>query len=192
MLMHALIHRHKTPFTSCAGSYMLHLTPRLTIPHPNAAKRHSRLKPCSSYLYPSTVTESRMSRYLTYRSGYRTAHSRPLTTLCASLRSRYAREHVPRAISSRNSEEKERATSPQSKCVSTCHKSHRTQNSTSQMSPAKTPAQSKCASTCHQSHFARSFTGRMLLTSWSTLINHRPSHLVKEPLRANTLVWGKR
>ena len=39
------------------------------------------------------------------------------------------------------------------------------------------PAQSKCTSTCHKSHAIRKFTGKMPQTRVSTQTRHRPLHL---------------
>ena len=73
----------------------------------------------------------------------------------------------------------------QSKCTSTCHKSHSTlwkfTGKMPQTKPADhtlcEPARSKCMSTFHKSHFIQKFTGKMLETRVSTLIKHRPLHL---------------
>ena len=70
----------------------------------------------------------------------RRPNSRP--TLCASLRSRNARQHFTRATLYGNLQEKWRGPEPRTTLL--CE-----------------PAQSKCTSTFHESNFMRKFTGRM-------------------------------
>ena len=60
----------------------------------------------------------------------------------------------------------------QSKCTSTCHKSHFIRKFTGKMPQTKLadhtlcePAQSKCMSVCHRSHFLEKFAGKMPQTS---------------------------
>ena len=66
----------------------------------------------------------------------------------------------------------------QSKCMSTCHKSHQKSHFirkfTRRMPRPRTrthtlcePAQSKCMSRFHKSHFIQKFTGKMPQTKWS-------------------------
>ena len=54
------------------------------------------------------------------------------------------------------------------------------------------PAQSKCTSTCHKSHTIRKFTGKMPQTRVSTQIRHRPLHLPEEPLSVDKLFGESR
>ena len=49
------------------------------------------------------------------------------------------------------------------------------------------PAHSKCTSTFEKGNFIRKFIGKMVETRVSTLIKHRPLHLLQEPLSVGTL-----
>ena len=81
-------------------------------------------------------------------------------TLCASLRSRNALQHVTRAILYGNLPEK---------CRAQIERRMRTHT-------LSEPAQSKCTSAFkfHKSHFERKFVGKMPCPRVSTLIKHRP------------------
>ena len=76
-------------------------------------------------------------------------------TFCASLRSQNALEHFRKAALYGNLQEQ--MPPSRSGTHTLCE-----------------PAQSKCTSTCHKSHFIRKFTGKMAGPRWSTLIKHRP------------------
>ena len=81
-------------------------------------------------------------------------------TLCASLRNRNALGHCTRSTSCENLQVKCRGLAG---------------------AGAPRPGTALCASlrlwTFHKRHVMRKITGKMLPTSWSTLIKHRPLHL---------------
>ena len=54
------------------------------------------------------------------------------------------------------------------------------------------PAQSKCKSTCHKSHFVWKFTGKMPDASDTTSIEHRALTLTASTRQCGHIVWGKK
>ena len=136
-----------------------------------------------------------------YMEIYRKSAWKPRRRLCASLRSRSASQHFRRATLYGNFQVKCHRPNPRPTfCASprsgksTFRKSHFIWNFRGKMLRPRSgthtlcePAHSKCTSTFEKGNFIRKFIGKMVETRVSTLIKHRPLHLLQEPLSVGTL-----
>ena len=108
----------------------------------------------------------------------------PRTTLCAGLRSRctstFHKSHFISKFTGRTQDHTSCEAS-QSKCTTVAILHGNLQEKCRARTTDHTvsePAQSKCTWTFHKSHFLRKLTGKLLGPRVSTLIKHRPLHLL--------------